>query len=208
MVVEAHERVDEVTDEVTDLHWPADAARRAELAGEGQPRLLIVAEGDEPPITADPLEDWVRPSADALEFYMRRDRLRRRAAARAPASIDADGLLHRGDRWVALPPGELAALTALMTEPGHMVARADLAEATSGPGRLTTSSAGCGSASRRWAWRCARYGAPGSCSKSASCPSDRLSGRHRGAFSPPPARRGSTGTAGTPARCPARRRRP
>ena len=129
MVVEAHERVNEVTDEVTDLHWPADAARRAELAGEGQPRLLIVAEGDEPPITADPLEDWVRPSADALEFYMRRDRLRRRAAARAPASIDADGLLHRGDRWVALPPGELAALTALMTEPGHMVARADLAEA-------------------------------------------------------------------------------
>jgi hypothetical protein len=129
MVVEAHERVNEVTDEVTDLHWPADAARRAELAGEGQPRLLIVAEGEEPPITADPLEDWVRPSADALEFYMRRDRLRRRAAARAPASIDADGLLHRGDRWVALPPGELAALTALMTEPGHMVARADLAEA-------------------------------------------------------------------------------
>jgi Transcriptional regulatory protein, C terminal len=129
MVVEAHERVVGVTDEVTDLHWPADAARRAELAGEGQPRLLIVAEGEEPPITADPLEDWVRPSADALEFYMRRDRLRRRAAARAPASIDADGLLHRGDRWVALPPGELAALTALMTEPGHMVARADLADA-------------------------------------------------------------------------------
>jgi Transcriptional regulatory protein, C terminal len=129
MVVEAHERVVGVTDEVTDLHWPGDAARRAELAGEGQPRLLIVAEGEEPPITADPLEDWVRPSADALEFYMRRDRLRRRAAARAPASIDADGLLHRGDRWVALPPGELAALTALMTEPGHMVARADLADA-------------------------------------------------------------------------------
>ena len=125
MVVEAHERVNEVTD----LHWPADAARRAELAGEGRPRLLIVAEGEEPPVTSDPLEDWVRPSADALEFYMRRDRLRRRAAARAPASIDADGLLHRGDRWVALPPGELAALTALMTEPGYMVARADLAAA-------------------------------------------------------------------------------
>jgi hypothetical protein len=129
MVVEAHERVVGVTDEVTDLHWPADAPRRAELAGEGQPRLLIVAEGEEPPISADPLEDWVRPSADALEFYMRRDRLRRRAAVRAPASIDADGLLHRGDRWVALPPGELAALSALMTEPGYMVARTDLAAA-------------------------------------------------------------------------------
>jgi hypothetical protein len=125
MVVEAHER----PDEVTDLHWPADAARRAELAGAGRPRLLIVAEGEEPPITSDPLEDWVRPSADAVELYVRRDRLRRRAAARAPASIDADGLLHRGDRWVALPPGELAALTALISEPGYMVARADLAAA-------------------------------------------------------------------------------
>jgi Transcriptional regulatory protein, C terminal len=125
MVVEAHERVNEVTD----LQWPADARRRAELAGEGRPCLLIVAEGEEPPVTSDPLEDWVRPQSDALEFYMRRDRLRRRAAARAPASIDSDGLLHRGDRWVALPPGELAALTALMTEPGSMVARADLAAA-------------------------------------------------------------------------------
>jgi hypothetical protein len=125
MVVEAHER----PDEVTDLHWPADAARRAELAGAGRPRLLIVAEGEEPPVTSDPLEDWVRPSADAVELYVRRDRLRRRAAARAPASIDADGLLHRGDRWVALPPGELAALTALISEPGYMVARADLAAA-------------------------------------------------------------------------------
>jgi hypothetical protein len=125
MVVKAHER----PDEVTDLHWPADAARRGELAGAGRPRLLIVAEGEEPPVTSDPLEDWVRPSADAVELYVRRDRLRRRAAARAPASIDADGLLHRGDRWVALPPGELAALTTLISEPGYMVARADLAAA-------------------------------------------------------------------------------
>ena len=30
---------------------------------------------------------------------------------------------------MALPPGELAALTALMSEPGYMVARADLAAA-------------------------------------------------------------------------------
>jgi hypothetical protein len=125
MVVEAHEGLDEVTD----VHWPADAAQRAELAGAGRPRLLIVAEGQEPPVTADPLEDWVRPSADAVEVYVRRDRLRRRAAARAPAAIDADGLLHRGDRWVALSPGELAALTALMSQPGYMVARADLAAA-------------------------------------------------------------------------------
>lgn len=129
MVVEAHEHGVDVTDDVADLRWPADAARRAELAEAGRARLLVVAEGEEPPVTADPLEDWVRPSADAVEVYVRRDRLRRRAAARAPASIDDDGLLHRGDRWVALPPGELAALTALISEAGSMVARADLAAA-------------------------------------------------------------------------------
>jgi Transcriptional regulatory protein, C terminal len=118
-----------VDDLVIDVRWPAEAARRERLARDGRPRLLIVAEREEPPVTADPLEDWVRPSADAVERYMRRDRLRRRAAARAPATIDPDGLLHRGDRWVALAPGELAALTALMSEPGYMVARADLAAA-------------------------------------------------------------------------------
>jgi hypothetical protein len=116
-------------DLVVDVRWPAEAARRERLARDGRPRLLVVAEGEEPPVTADPLEDWVRPNADAVERYVRLDRLRRRAAARAPASIDPDGLLHRGDRWVALAPGELAALTALMSEPGYMVARADLAAA-------------------------------------------------------------------------------
>ena len=61
----------------------------------------------------------MRPDADAVERYVRRERLRRRAAARAPASLDADGLLHRGALWVALPPGELAALAALLSEPGY-----------------------------------------------------------------------------------------
>ena len=79
------------------------------------------------------MEDWVRPDADAVERYSRRERLRRRAVARAPATIDDDGLLHRGERWVALPPGELAALGALLSEPGYLVARSDL-EAAIGAG--------------------------------------------------------------------------
>jgi len=118
-----------VDDLVIDLRWPAQAAERERLAHEGVPRLLVVDRGHEPPPCWDTLEDWVRPDADAIERYVRRDRLRRRVTALAPASIDADGLLHRGDRWVALPPGELAALAALLSEPGYMVARADLAAA-------------------------------------------------------------------------------
>lgn len=114
-------------DEVADLRWPADAAERERLAHDRRPRLLTIDPGDVPPASGDPLEDWIRPDADAIERYVRRERLRRRAAVLAPASIDADGLLHRGDRWVALAPGELAAVTALMSAPGSIVTRADLA---------------------------------------------------------------------------------
>lgn len=112
-------------DDVVVVDWPAQAAERDELAARGLPRLLVVAYGCTPP-WGDVMEDWVRPDADAVERYSRRERLRRRAAARAPATIDEDGLLHRGERWVALPPGELAALRPLLSEPGYLVARTDL----------------------------------------------------------------------------------
>ena len=123
----------EADDQVVDVRWPDQADERERLVNEGRPRLLIVDHGHAPPTTWDTLEDWVRPDADAVELYVRRERLRRRAGALAPASIDDDGLLHRGDRWVALPPGELAALTALLSEPGYMVARNDLASALGMP---------------------------------------------------------------------------
>lgn len=123
MTVVTHERADEVAD----LEWPAEAARRDALAAEGRPRLLIVAEGLEPPTTWDPLEDWARQGADAVELCVRRERLRRRVSARAPAVIDDDGLLHRGPCWVALPPTELRVVSALLARPGRLVARADLA---------------------------------------------------------------------------------
>ena len=122
------DEADEADDAVIVLRWPEQAAERDELARHGRPRLLVVEHGCTPP-WGDALEDWVRPDADAIERYARREGLRRRVAARAPASIDADGRLHRGPRWVALSPGELAALSALMSEPGSMVARGDLAAA-------------------------------------------------------------------------------
>lgn len=121
-------------DLVVDLRWPAQAAERDARQRQGLPRLLIVEAGHEPPSSWDPLEDWVRPDADAVERYVRRQRLRRRLAARAPASIDGDGLLHRGERWVALPPGEMAALAALLARPGSMVARQRLAAAIGAAG--------------------------------------------------------------------------
>lgn len=118
-----------VGDPVVDLRWPAQAAERLARQRSGLPRLLVVDRGAEPPPTWDPLEDWVRPGADAVERHVRRERLRRRFAARPPPVLDEDGLLRRGSSWVALPPGERATLARLLAVPGSTVTRAALAEA-------------------------------------------------------------------------------
>jgi hypothetical protein len=59
------------------LRWPAEAARRAELAARTRPRLLLVAPGEVPP-PLDPEEDWVRLPAPARDVRARRARLARR----------------------------------------------------------------------------------------------------------------------------------
>ncbi len=113
-------------DEVAVVHWPAEAERRDELVHRGRARLVVVIAGEVPPAAPDGLEDWVRSGADPVEVYVRKERLRRRQAARAPALLDDDGLLHRGPHWVALSQRELPVATALLERPGALVARADL----------------------------------------------------------------------------------
>jgi hypothetical protein len=116
-------------DDVAVLRWPAEAARRDELVHLGRARLMIVAAGKLPPVAPDGLEDWIRVGADPVEVYVRKERLRRRQAARAPAVLDGDGLLRRGPHWVALTRREVPAATTLLARPGALVARSDLFDA-------------------------------------------------------------------------------
>jgi DNA-binding response OmpR family regulator len=113
-------------DDVVVLQWPADAARRDELVHRGLARLVVLAAGELPPVAPDGLEDWVRAGADPIEVFVRKERLRRRQAARAPVALDEDGLLRRGPHWVALTPREVRVATTLLARPGGLVARADL----------------------------------------------------------------------------------
>lgn len=113
-------------DDVVTLRWPADASRRHELIDQGRARLVVVAPGERPPDAPDGLEDWIRDAADPVEVFVRKERLRRRQAARAPAVLDGDGLLHRGPHWVALTSRELPAATRLLARPGALVPRAEL----------------------------------------------------------------------------------
>ncbi|HSO94720.1 MAG TPA: helix-turn-helix domain-containing protein [Acidimicrobiia bacterium] len=98
------------------VRWPDESERLETLRSAGTPRLLLVAADEAPPVTVDPLEDWVRLPADEAEIRARLATLSSRAGNDQPTpAVDADGLLHYGDRWVALSPVEQA-LAAVLTE--------------------------------------------------------------------------------------------
>jgi hypothetical protein len=115
-----------IAPDVAVLRWPADARRRDELVRCGLARLLVVAPGDVPPVPVDGLEDWTREGADPVDVFVRKERLRRRQAVRAPTVLDDDGLLHRGPRWVALTAREAPAAAVLLARPGTLVGRDEL----------------------------------------------------------------------------------
>ncbi|MGE0305449.1 MAG: transcriptional regulator [Acidimicrobiia bacterium] len=106
------------------LHWPDDADRRAAYAERKVPRLLLVPPGDVPPVDLDTDEDWARTTADPLEVHSRVDRLLSRVTSdqRQP-HVDDNGLLWRGDRWVALGPMEATIARALVDAFGSLVTR-------------------------------------------------------------------------------------
>jgi DNA-binding response OmpR family regulator len=118
--------------EVVLVRWPAEATRRARLADEQQPRLLLV-EGDvAPPEVTDCLEDWLRVPVDDAELSARlaglSARARRHAAPERPV-LDDDGVLRVGSSWVSLPPVEARLTAALLVRLGTVVSREALSRA-------------------------------------------------------------------------------
>jgi hypothetical protein len=113
------------------LRWPAESDRRDRLADEGVPRLLLVEESFDPPVTADCLEDWVRIPAGESDVRLRVDGLSLRGRAHVPTRPDLDGhgVLRFADGWVPLPPVEARLTTALLDRYGAVVSRDALARA-------------------------------------------------------------------------------
>jgi two-component system, OmpR family, response regulator len=110
------------------VRWPDESERLATLRSAGTPRLLLVPEGAAPPVTVDPLEDWVRLPADQAEIRTRLATLNSRANTDRPTPVvDTDGLLHYRDRWVALSPVEQALAAVLAERFGAVVGRDVLA---------------------------------------------------------------------------------
>jgi hypothetical protein len=110
------------------VRWPDESERLEALRASGAPRLLLVPPDTDPPVTVDPLEDWVRLPADQPEVRARLATLNARANADRPVpAVDGDGLLHYRGRWVALSPVEQALAASLADRFGAVVGRDALA---------------------------------------------------------------------------------
>lgn len=110
------------------VRWPSEEVRLSALRDLHRPRLVIVADGEAPPLTTDPLEDWVREDTDRADVGHRMRVLGERAQGTGHALpvLDDHGILRRGDRWVSLPPVEHRLMTAMLERYRAVVSRAVL----------------------------------------------------------------------------------
>jgi DNA-binding winged helix-turn-helix (wHTH) protein len=124
------------------VRWPEDEDKRRELRAANRPRVLLVDEKAPPPVSGDPLEDWIRLPADDRDLRARLDALTLRSGAEVDVfpEIDRDGLLRMSDQWVSLPPIEQRLATALLDKPSAVVSRDALAKA-GWPGESATRNA-------------------------------------------------------------------
>jgi DNA-binding winged helix-turn-helix (wHTH) protein len=117
--------------EVELIEWPSDGDRLERVRGEGRPRLLLVGGALAPPSPLDDLEDWIRVPAPPGDLRARTDALSRRASklTETRPSLDSDGVLRVGDRWVSLPPVEHRLTQAMLDRFGAVVGRESLTKA-------------------------------------------------------------------------------
>ena len=115
--------------EVVLVRWPSELPRRDSLAADARPRLLLVEDGAQPPISDDPLEDWVRVPASDLDVQTRIATVAARAQAAAAPRLDVDGVLRFGSLWVSLPPVEARLTRAMLERFGAVVSRESLSRA-------------------------------------------------------------------------------
>jgi two-component system OmpR family response regulator len=126
--------------DVSLVRWPAESALRERLSARGDARLLLLEDGQDPPLALDCLEDWIRIPATEVDVRARVDALLRRHQVHDahPPHLDDDGVLRFADKWVPLPPLEARLAASLLERLGVVVRREALVEAmwpSGAPGR-------------------------------------------------------------------------
>ncbi|WP_107483532.1 helix-turn-helix domain-containing protein [Streptomyces humi] len=114
------------TQDVRVLRWPVEVQELEQLRRRGIPRLLVVENGDTPPVPSDSREDWIRAPVSRADFAARVAALRARAGTHRVPVLDQDGLLRYGSRMVPVSPTQTSLLQPLVERYGTLVPRHEL----------------------------------------------------------------------------------
>jgi len=113
------------------VEWPAQQAVLPESRGSGVPRLFVVDNGSEPPVSADCCQDWMWRSGGQREMRLRVQQLCLRALEHGHGRPELDelGMLRVGLRAVHLPAKERSLAAVLLRHFGRPVLRDELIRA-------------------------------------------------------------------------------
>ncbi|GGU85973.1 helix-turn-helix domain-containing protein [Lentzea flava] len=107
------------------VRWPVQAALRSRCRQDGVPRLLVVEGGALPPISNDPVEDWVRPPVSSDDLQTRVRALQNRFNSRRAPAIDSTGTLTFGPHSVTISSTQAELMRLLVERFGKVVYRVE-----------------------------------------------------------------------------------
>src|SRR4051794_17206668 len=111
------------------VRWPNERAVVEELRARGEPRLLLLDDGIDAPVSPDCLEDWIRlPASDADLEARRRSVVMRATEHSVRPTLDDAGVLRFRTQWIGLSPVERDLASALVDKFGAVVGRTVLSD--------------------------------------------------------------------------------
>ncbi|WP_277347772.1 MULTISPECIES: winged helix-turn-helix domain-containing protein [unclassified Streptomyces] len=110
------------------VRWPAQADLRTRCRKEGVPRLLVVEAGAQPPISNDPVEDWVRPPVSRDDLEARVKVLQNRFNSRRVPTIDSTGTLSFGRHSITISTTQTELMRLLIDRFGEVVYRIEFVQ--------------------------------------------------------------------------------
>lgn len=125
--------------DVVFVRWPAQADLRNRFRELGVPRLLVVEGGAQPPVSIDPVEDWVRPPVSRDDLEARVKGLLQRFEKRRAPTIDSTGTLSYGPHSITISAMQTELMRLLIDRFGEVVYRSEFVQHLAGAQSSTLS---------------------------------------------------------------------
>jgi len=114
--------------DVVFVRWPAQSELRTRCRNKGVPRLLVVEGGAQPPISNDPIEDWVRPPVSRCDLRARVAALQKRFNHSQVPTVDSTGTLSFGRHSITVSATQADLLRLLIDRFGKVVYRVEITQ--------------------------------------------------------------------------------